>query len=500
MKSILFFFILLIAGKGFSQSNSYECPCSKIGLDSLWADTNKVSCYLIPVQRDVSDPAKGNFQLAVVKALALSQSNEQPLLYLHGGPGIATLENVPRYLESKTWQGIRKDRSIIFFDYRGTGFSEPDLCPGVMDSLAMAAGKNLSRGELQSYKIQLFRQCRMNHLSEGIDIATFSSFQSAEDAEMIRQKMEIDQWNVYGVSHGTTVALNLLRNHGNHIRSMILDSPFPPNAPWPDFVRPFALSFKVLEEKIAADKVIFSHFPSIRNDFVGAVTRLNKDPYKITINEKGDVYPFTGNDFAWSIWRALLKPATLPFVPLALKEVANGNDSILFTWVTSFSDPNSFGKFSEFQSKAILCYEGKPKNETDTRASLLEQYPDFASFNIDFEGDLCAAWQPQTADKQIFDPVASDVPVLILSGEYDPVCPPLFGEITARTLSNSTFINYPAASHAVIHMNDCSRKMAVSFLSDPSKKPELNCVESQTPIKFITDNLLESLSEYHKSK
>ena len=498
MNTYFLIFSLFIYSISFSQPNKFECPCGEIGLNAVWADSNKISCYLIPVSRDATDPSKGNFNLAVLKADALHNTNEQPLLYLHGGPGIATLENVPRYLESKTWIDIRKDRPVIFFDYRGTGFSEPALCPGLMDSLAMATTRNLSPQEMQSYKIKLFGKCRINHLADGIDIATFSSLQSAEDAEMIRQKLEIDQWNVYGVSHGTTVALNLLRNHGNHVRAMILDSPFPPNAPWPDFVRPFALSFKVLEEKIEEDKNASSSFPSVKIDFVKAVNRLNKNPFKITINEKGDVYPFTGNDFAWSIWRALLKPAAIPFVPLALKEVANGNDSILFTWVSSFSDPNSFGKFSEFQSKAILCYEGKPKNETDTKASLLKEYPDFAAFNIDFEDELCAVWQPATAGKQIFEPVISDVPVLILSGEYDPVCPPLFGEITARTLSNSTFINYPTASHAVIHTNDCSRRIAYSFLSEPGKKLVRTCVETQPGIQFITQDLLKAIAELNK--
>ena len=86
----------------------------------MWADSNKVSCYLIPVQRDVANKSAGTFNLAVVMAPALGKTNETPLLYLHGGPGIATLENVPKYLKSKTWDLIRKDRPIVFFDYRGT--------------------------------------------------------------------------------------------------------------------------------------------------------------------------------------------------------------------------------------------------------------------------------------------------------------------------------------------------------------------------------------------
>lgn len=491
---LLLFCILVTTENCLSQQNNFKCPCSKIGLDSLWADSNKISCYLIPVLRDISKKASGKFYLSLLVAPSLNKTAERPLLYLHGGPGMATLENVPRYLKSKTWKLIREKRSLIFFDYRGTGFSEPPLCPDIKDSLTEFSRNNKSPKAKQSYKIALYRKCRFQLSSKGIDVSAFNSFQLSEDAETIRKSLQIDKWNVYGVSFGTTVALNLLRNHGKHISSMILDSPFPPNAPWLDFVRPFDTCFKVLETKISADPIALSHFPSIRTDFVKAVTRLNKNPVKIKNNDNHDEYDFTGDDFAWSVWTAMLKPNTIPFVPLAIQQVGNGNDSILLKWVEAFNDPNSFGMFSELQSKAILCYEGKPKTEADTKASLLTKYPDFSSFNIDFEGDVCEAWQPKSAGKQVFKPVVSNVPVLILSGEYDPVCPPLFGEITAKSLSKSTFIIVPSASHAAIHVDDCIRNVALTFLLNPEKKIAVNCVSNRPQIKFVTDNLIKELS------
>ena len=495
---LLLFCILITTPNCFSQKNSYKCPCSKIGLDSLWADSNKISCYSIPVLRDISNQAIGKFYLSVLVAPSLNKTNEKPLLYLHGGPGIATLENVPRYLKSKTWSLIREKRPLIFFDYRGTGCSEPTMCPDIKDSLTKFSRNNISQETKQSYKIALYKKCRLQLLSKGIDVSSFNSFQLSEDAEAIRLSLQIEKWNVYGVSFGTTVALNLLRNHGKHINSVILDSPFPPNAPWPDFVRPFDTCFKVLEKKISTDPIAFSHFPSIRTDFVKAVTRLNKNPVKIKNNDITGDYDFNGDDFAWSVWTAMLKPGAIPLVPLTIQEVGNGNDSILSKWVVAFNDPNIHGTFSELQSKAILCYEGKPKTQADTKASLLAKYPDFSSFNIDFEGDICEVWQPKSAGKQVFGPVVSDVPVLILSGEYDPVCPPLFGEITAKTLSKSTFIIVPSASHAAIHVDDCLRNIAVTFLSDPEKKLTFNCVSNRPQIKFVTDSLIKELSGLKK--
>ena len=498
MKFNLILFILILHGDLFSQTINYQCVCSDIGIDQQWADSNKVTCYFIPVVRDVINKSSGNFHLAVVVTPSLRKAKEKPLLYLHGGPGIATLENVPRYLNLKTWKKLRQNRQLIFFDYRGTGFSEPFLCPDIQDSLAMLATKNLPPEETQKHKTDLYRKCRMQLTSDDIDVSTFNSFQLAKDAEAIRSALQIDKWNIYGVSYGTTVALNLLRNHGDHVSAMILDSPFPPNAPWLDFVRPFDASFKVLEKKIAEDGEVFSKFPSVRNDFVKAVIRLNETPVKIIFTDSTR-QSFSGDDFAWSIWTALLKPSAIPLVPLVIHDVASGNDSFLSEWVTAFSNPDAFGKYSEFQSNAILCYEAQPRTEDDTRSALLAKYPDFTSFNIDFDGDLCNAWQPESAGNHFFEPVVSDVPVLILSGEYDPVCPPIFGQITSQTLPASTFVVIPAASHGAIHTDDCVRNIATDFLLRPSKKLSLTCIDKRQKINFVTDNLIEALSGLSKN-
>ena len=494
----LLFLILSTAASCFSQQKSFKCPCSKIGIDNLWADSNKVSCYLIPVLKTTSTPSNGKIYLATVLTHALNKSNEKPLLYLHGGPGIATLENVPRYLQSKIWNQVREKRPIVFFDYRGTGFSEPALCPDMKDSISQFKKINSTAAARQSYKIALYKKCRNQLSAQGIEVSSFNTAQMADDADAIRKALQIDAWNVYGVSYGTTVALNLLRNHSKHINSIILDSPFPPNAPWLDFVRPFDTCFKVLEKKISTDPIAFSLFPSIRTDFVKAVARLNKNPIKLKKNDDKSDYEFNGDDFAWSVWKAMLNPKSIPFVPLTIHEVGSGNDSLLSKWVDAFNKPNSFGRFSEPQSDAILCYESRPRTADDTKASLLSKYPDFSSFYEDFEGEICDAWQPGSGSAEIFQPVKSNVPALILSGEYDPVCPPLFGELTAKTLSNSTFIIVPSASHAAINIDDCIRNIAATFLSNPKEKLTLNCVSNRPQINFATDNLIERLTNFNK--
>lgn len=493
LRTIISFLILPVVCA--SQATGFECDCDKVGLKRAWADSNNINCYLVPVPRNKANNSSGNFKLAVVIAPALKKSSNDPMLYLHGGPGIATLENVPKYLKSPAWDHIRQDRPLVFFDYRGTGASEPELCPFIQDSIAAYSASLRSAEEGQSRKITLYRDCRIQLLSSGIDVSTFNSSQLASDAEMIRQKLKIGNWSVYGVSFGTTVGLNLLRSHGKHVSAMILDSPFPPNAPWVDFVRPFDTCFRFLEQKIASNPSTFSRFPDIRKDFRNAVNRLNEKPVAIKPPGSEVEFPFAGNDFAWTIWSAMLKPSAIPMVPIVMEEVAKGNDSLLVKWVMAFSNPNAFGKFSELQSKAILCFEGKPKSSDDTKDALERNYPDFTAFNIDFESQLCDAWQPVSAKKEAFEPVKSNVPVLILSGEFDPVCPPIFGAITARTLPNSTFITVPAASHAAIHVDECMREIAAGFLSNPKRKINVGCVLKRTEIKFLKENPEAAISQ-----
>ncbi len=249
-----------------------------------------------------------------------------------------------------------------------------------------------------------------------------------------------------------------------------------------DFVRPFDASFKALEKHIAEKPLLSATFPSLKASFVKAVNRLNKEavilPLKMKLDSTVTSYKYDGRDFAWSIWTALLSPKYIPLVPLAISELGNGNDAALTKWAILFSDPNSFGKFSPAQSSAIMCLEQRPKTIDETEEALAAKYPEYVSFitPAGSADDECNALGSRVVNKVFFEPVVGNIPMLIIAGEYDPVCPPVFGDVTARTLSNSTFITVPSASHAAMFSDDCLMKIATEFISNPDKKPTKECV------------------------
>jgi pimeloyl-ACP methyl ester carboxylesterase len=80
--------------------------------------------------------------------------------------------------------------------------------------------------------------------------------------------------------------------------------------------------------------------------------------------------------------------------------------------------------------------------------------------------EACALWPRATIAKDYGDPVRSDVPVLILTGELDPVTPPSNGETVAKTLKNSLHIVVPHGAHGLggLENIDCILRITAEFV------------------------------------
>ena len=125
----------MLMGSCNQSEKTHQCLCSEIGIDSVWADSSNVACYKIPVSQAHDSDRGAKIHIAAIRATKTGESDAEPLLYLHGGPGIATLDNAQKYLKSAHWSSLRQNHDIIMLDYRGTGFSGPALCNDLLDSL-----------------------------------------------------------------------------------------------------------------------------------------------------------------------------------------------------------------------------------------------------------------------------------------------------------------------------------------------------------------------------
>ncbi|MBK8416455.1 MAG: alpha/beta fold hydrolase [Bacteroidetes bacterium] len=483
IKRLLFALIFVLGYQASIAQNNFECHCSEIGIDSLWANENAINCFKIPVNLIYNDARKGRKIIAVMRAKSTENSKFKPLLYLHGGPGIATLENAQRYLDNKNWKQLRKNHDIVMMDYSGTGYSEPFLCESILDSISKIEKSSLSKMEKKEKTIILTMDCRDSLKHNNIDINTFTSFQMAADADAVRKTLNIDKWQVYGVSYGTLVALLTARHFPENIESIVLDSPFPPNAPYFDYVSTMNETLQHMQNRISSDPKTASQFQNIISDFTKTSERLNKRPVKIHGND------FTGEDFAWAMLMTFYQTKTVKLIPLALSEFAAGNDTLLRKWLDGLHSENQYGKPNEFHNKAITCFECKPRNYDETPQALERKFPHLKSLSMKDFMEICNVFRPEHPDASFYDPIESDIPILVLSGEFDPGTPTSFGHATMKKLSKATFVIVPNASHAAMHYNECTAMLAEKFLENSNTPINTNCINEIEKIKFVTSDL-----------
>jgi pimeloyl-ACP methyl ester carboxylesterase len=96
--------------------------------------------------------------------------------------------------------------------------------------------------------------------------------------------------------------------------------------------------------------------------------------------------------------------------------------------------------------------------------------------------DICEVWESEPPPPLENQPVVSDIPTLILSGESDPITPPSWGQAAAGHLSQGQFFVFPGIAHRVLGADrdrgNCSMDMLDAFLADPTTPLDTTCLDA----------------------
>lgn len=92
--------------------------------------------------------------------------------------------------------------------------------------------------------------------------------------------------------------------------------------------------------------------------------------------------------------------------------------------------------------------------------------------------EVCDYWTDEQAADIENEPVISDVPALILAGEWDPVTPPQWGEDVGNNFSSVKFYALKGVGHGVTVVNDCAKTIMRSFLKKLAGRLDSACVLS----------------------
>jgi pimeloyl-ACP methyl ester carboxylesterase len=452
-------------------------------------DGTKPICGDLSVPEDRSDPNSRTIKLhvAVFKATG-HRPQPDPVVYLEGGPGGNPLETISFVFDD--WFGqIVRSRDVIIFDQRGTGLSDPALdCYELSDLSYSLLDTDLTKEEYLAQSLPVVKQCRDRFTAEGVNLAAYNSAANAADLNDLRIALGYQEWNLYGISYGTRLALTAMRDWPTGIRSVILDSVYPPQAKETELAANADRAFNELFQACAQDKRCNDNFPNLKEAFYETVNRLEAEPAMLKT-----IDPFTGQfyDVSWdgeamvsTLFQILYQTSRLPDIPKLIYDAYRDQD---------YSDWVYEGTFSifahEFMSDgmyySVQCNEEVSFNTREDLENSDLKYPE----QLDVFGDsslleACAIWDSGKADPIENEPVVSDIPALVMAGQFDPVTPPSYAEEAAKTLSHSYYLEFPGMGHGVSVDGGCPQGIVQEFLNDPSKQPNSRCIARMNKLSF----------------
>jgi pimeloyl-ACP methyl ester carboxylesterase len=100
---------------------------------------------------------------------------------------------------------------------------------------------------------------------------------------------------------------------------------------------------------------------------------------------------------------------------------------------------------------------------------------------------LCATWQVPSETPGCDEPVRSNIPTLLLSGEFDPGTPSDFAELVAQHLRHHYSYTFPGMGHTNGFTNRCQWQITSEFLADPLREPDASCLAGLSPAVFVVD-------------
>ena len=148
---------------------------------------------------------------------------------------------------------------------------------------------------------------------------------------------------------------------------------------------------------------------------------------------------------------------------------------------------------------SVQCSEEIAFTSFEEIAAAGEAYPVIVDFLVGPRvTEVCEKWLGGELDVNPVEdePVISDIPTLVLAGEYDPVTRPEWGRMVSEDLSNSFFYEFPGIGHGASFGVDCSTNIALEFLDDPLQEPDSTCIADMTGPKFVVPETEITLVPY----
>jgi len=430
-----------------------------------------------PLDPSGEEPGEIELRVAVVPALNLTPEPD-PLVPIAGGPGQGSVQFYTSY--SWAFEDVRRNRDILLIDQRGTGESATMDCEFDDD---------LVEGD---YSVELTVEYTGRCLEQlPHDPRFFTTSVAVTDIEAVRKALNYPSLNLYGVSYGTRVAQHFARRYPDSTRTVVIDGVVPPQISLgPEIATESQKAVEKILARCAEDKDCNERFPDLADDFSRLVRDLREVGVEISVPHPSTGRPeeilFSNAEFSAAIRLLAYHPNTMALIPLLIDEAGKGNlvplgSQYLMTSI-AMMDALSLGMHN-----AVMCTEDVPFYDKSTIDYDGIEASYMGMFQLDALDAICSIWPAGPIDDGFKEPLASSLPVLLLSGDADPITPPRYAELAAVDLENATILIGKDQGHGQISVG-CTSGLVADFIeaADPAAI-DASCLERSFVMPFFLD-------------
>lgn len=478
LMTLLMLPVLPVTAQALPDSNQIEFSNCALTLPGTNLTAN-ARCGFFEVAENPANADGKKINLHVALAPATGKTVEpDPVFFFAGGPGQAA---------SETWvmlqsvlNKIRKTRDIVMIDQRGTGQSNKlDCKPEVEEGLNQEIDLDLVRNETEKCLAELDGDPRF-----------YTTTIAMADYDAVRRAMGYDKINIMGVSYGTRAAQVYLRSFPETVRTITLDSVIPmqlalgqEHAPMLD------QSVAAVFADCAADTTCNELYPRHAEELNDLFMQLREEPRETAlinpVTGQAQKIRLTADTLAVAIRFLSYASETQALIPLLVHEALTTGDLSRLASQATLVMSGLNEMLARGMELSVLCAEDSPFIDTAADYS----HTLMGNLMLEIIALQCEVWPRGEVPEGFHQPVASDLPVLLMSGERDPVTPPHYAALTAETFPNSLNLVARGRSHSVMK-HVCMRDITTQFIETGSVEDlDTECVDDIRPAPFFTSLL-----------
>jgi pimeloyl-ACP methyl ester carboxylesterase len=352
-------------------------------------------------------------------------------------------------------------------------------------------------GELAA-QADFFRRCRQALEADGIKLSDFTLERTVSDALALMEAVAPQaEWRLLGLSYGSRLALELLRRQPDHVSAAVLDGLFPPERdPVMSLPTLYGEALERLFDACKADAECRGRAGDLRNTLATLAATLDRDPITLQVPLDGEdqapvALQLTGDRLLDLVFAAQVDTFSLLLRPAARAAAEQGIFDLLIDAVRPVINAGFSPDHRHPVYWSAVCNEAAPNaSQEDYLAAAEAGAAMLRPGGWSLDRNLCSeAWAMPDIGDRFRRPVRSSVPVLILSGEFDPVTPHAWARAAARYLRRGHLVEMRGESHGTLFGNTCAATVVRDFMADPGRIDlPLQCQRELSPFFFLDAN------------